>query len=180
MRNLQIGVIGSMADLKYSKQTLAVAEDLGRTIARRGFTLVFGAEKDSDSLPTAAARAAGKAGGLTVGVTYESGLSAYDDSAVVLIASGMVRGGGRELVQALSCDGLIAIDGGSGTLNEITVAYQAGIPVVCLSQGGWSQKLAGTYLDARRRYRFGKAKNAESALGQLVKMIQSKQGKSWH
>lgn len=180
MRNLQIGVIGSMADLKYSKKLEQLAESIGDQIARAGYTLVFGAEKDSDSLPTAAARSARRAGGVTIGIAYEKGLKIFDDdSATIVIATGLVRGGGRETVQSLSCNGIIAISGGSGTLNELTVAYQADIPVVTMKNtGGWSSKLAGTFLDNRKRYQYESASSANEALKMLVKMIESKQGKA--
>jgi len=43
----------------------------------------------------------------------------------------------------LSCNALICI-WGSGTLNEIAIAYQANIPIVDLEgSGGWGDKLIG-------------------------------------
>lgn len=156
MRNLQIGIIGSCSDLAYSQAAAAAAAQLGIVLARAGVTLVFGAEKDINSLPTIAARAAATAGGQTLGITYEKGLAVYDaEAATVLVASGLSRGGGRETTLMLSCNAAIALSGGSGTLNEMCIAYQANIPVICLTGfGGWSDKLAGTYLDDRRRYKF--------------------------
>lgn len=156
MRRLQIGVIGSCSDLDYSAAAADFAAELGQLIARAKATLVFGAEKDCNSLPTIAAAAAKKAGGETIGVTYEKGLDIFDTSAAtVVIATGLVRGGGRETSLMLSCDVVVAISGGSGTLNEICVAYQANIPVVLATGfGGWCDKLAGTYLDDRMRYKF--------------------------
>lgn len=176
MRTLQIGIIGSMADLQYSTDLEALARQLGLVIAQAGCIVVFGAEKDADSLPTIAALAARRAGGLTVGVTYEKGLDIFvPDAATVVIATGLVRGGGREMTQALSCDGVIAISGGSGTLNELTVAYQANIPAVVMAgSGGWSTKLSGSYLDGRKRYAYQSAENADEALKLLIKMIESK------
>ncbi len=150
VRNLQIGVMGSAADLGYTETVAKLAEEVGREVALAGCTLVFGAEKDCDSLSTAAGRGARSAGGLTVGITYGKGLKVYDD-ADVIIATGLERGGGREFVLALSCDAIIAISGGSGTLTEMLVAYQASIPVVGLCGcGGWSEKLAGQAFDSRR------------------------------
>ena len=172
-RILQIGVVGSAADLRYGEEPEKQATSLGRTIAERGYTLIFGAEKDCDSLPTVAARTAKSAGGLVIGVTYEKGLKIFDPAAAdVVVATGLTRGGGREMVQSLSCDGLIAVAGGSGTLNEVTVAYQANIPVVCMTgMGGWSDNLAGTFLDPRERYPFGTAVTAEAAIDDLEAMI---------
>ena len=70
MNNLQIGVMGSAADLNYSKNTESIAAKLGTQIAESGNTLIFGAEKDYDSLSTIANRSAKQAGGITVGITY--------------------------------------------------------------------------------------------------------------
>lgn len=160
MRRLQVGVIGSCSDLNYSCEAEEFAKNIGKMIAESGYTLMFGAEKDINSLPTIAALAASKAGGETIGITYETGLDIFKPAAAtVVIATGMVRGGGRETALMLSCDAVIAIAGGSGTLNEICVAYQANIPVVVVDLfGGWSKHLAGTFLDDRARYRFRVAK----------------------
>ncbi len=173
MRRLQIGVVGSCTDLDISKVAEQFATDLGYAIAKQGYTLVFGAEKDINSLPTIAARAARKAGGETIGVTYEKGLDIYDpEAASVVIATGLVRGGWRETSLILSCDIVIAIAGGSGTLNELCVAYQANIPAIVVDLfGGWSEKLAGQYLDTRNRYRYVVAKTPEEAMRHIATRV---------
>jgi hypothetical protein len=79
-RKLQIGVMGSAADLNYSKEIEAIAQKIGENIAKSGNILVYGAEKDYDSLSTAAARGAKKYAGLTVGVTYGVGKVVYDNT----------------------------------------------------------------------------------------------------
>lgn len=153
MRKLQIGVMGSCSDLNYSKEIEALAEAIGNEVAKAGAVLFFGAEKDFDSLSTAACRGAKKAGGITVGVTYGKGLGIVENDHVdIVVASGLERGGGRETALVLSCDAIIAISGGSGTLTEIAIAYQANIPIVVMKgTGGWSDKIADTYLDTRNR-----------------------------
>lgn len=116
-----------------------------------------------------------KAGGLTVGITYDKGLDVYEKEADVIIATGLVRGGGRELTLGLSCDALICISGGSGTLNEIAVAYQANIPIVVLKgSGGWSDKLAGTYLDARKRVKIKAAKTPKEAVEMAIRLAKKR------
>ena len=72
-RKLQIGVMGSAADLNYAPEIEKLAFTVGKLIAEKGGITVYGAEKDYDSLSTAAARGAKSAGGLTVGVTYGKG-----------------------------------------------------------------------------------------------------------
>lgn len=178
MKNLQIGIIGSCSDLKYSKKAKTAAQQLGKSLAQRGYTLIYGAEKDIDSLPTIAAKSCRMFGGVTVGMTYEKGMSLYEDNAAsIVVATGLVRGGGRETPLILSCDAVISISGGSGTLNEICVAYQANIPVIMLlGFGGWSDKLASSYLDERKRYEFITVKSPNEAIETVSRVVERSNG----
>ncbi|HIG98232.1 TPA: hypothetical protein HA231_02315, partial [Candidatus Woesearchaeota archaeon] len=152
IRRLQIGVMGSAQDLNYGKRLEELAEEVGLWIAKAGDVLVFGAEKDYDSLSTTACRGARKAGGLTMGFTYGRGKGIYQKDADLLVVTGMERGGGREFVLSAICDCLIGVSGDSGTLNELVVDYQLSIPMVALKgSSGWSEKLANQFFDARRR-----------------------------
>ncbi len=170
-RKLQIGVMGSCSDLQYSKQIEKLAEEVGYWIAKNNATLIFGAEKDVDSLSTAACRGAKKAKGLTIGVTYGKGKEVVEKNVDVIIASGLERGGGRELTLVLSCDAIITISGGSGTLTEIAIAYQANIPIVVLEgTGGWSDKLANQYLDGRNRLKAEAAKTPREAVELAIRL----------
>lgn len=179
MKNIQIGVMGSCSDLKYSTKIERLAEETGYWIAKNGATLLFGAEKDLDSLSTAACRGAKKAGGFTVGVTYGKGLDIKEKNIDVVIASGMERGGGREFVLVLSCQAIIAICGGSGTLTEIAIAYQANIPIVVIGKtGGWSSKIANQYLDDRKRIKAEMARTPKEAVEKAIQLIMSKNRKS--
>ncbi len=175
-RKIQIGVMGSMADLKYSKKIEKLAEEVGYWIAKNNAALIFGAEKDDDSLSTAACRGAKKANGLTVGVTYGKGKDVWQKEDVdIVIASGLERGGGREFTLVLSCDAVIAISGGSGTLTEIAIAYQANIPVVTLlNTGGWSDKLVNTYIDKRKRIKVEQAQTPKDAVIKVLQLIKNK------
>lgn len=169
--------MGSTADLKYTKEFERLAEKIGYWIAKKNGTLLFGAEKDYDSLSTAACRGAKKANGLTVGVTYGKGLDVVERNVDVVIASGLERGGGRELTLVLSCDAIIALQGGSGTLTEIAIAYQANIPVVVIAgSGGWSERLAGQYLDDRKRIKIEVAKTPKEAVTLAIKLSKKKYG----
>ena len=173
-RKLQIGVMGSAADVKYSKNMEKIAEEIGRLIAESGNITVYGAEKDYDSLSTAAARGAKKADGLTVGVTYGKGKDIWDKegNTDVLICSGLERGGGREFVLVNSCDGVVAVSGGSGTMNEMLIAYQLNIPVVVMAgTGGWADEMAGKYFDSRKRMKAIPAKTAKEAVGKILNLI---------
>ena len=174
-RKIQIGVMGSAADLNYSKDFEKLAEEIGYYVGKSGATLVFGAEKDYDSLSTAACRGAKKAGGLTMGVTYGKGMDIYEKENVdIVVVTGLERGGGREMALVYSCDAIIAVSGGSGTLTEIAIAYQANIPIVTLAEtGGWSEKLGGTFLDERKRVKIEVAKTPEEAVKTALKFIKN-------
>lgn len=174
MSKIQIGVMGSAADLKYTKDVEKAAEKLGELIAKNDAVLVFGAEKDSDSLSTAACRGAKKSNGLTMGVTYGKGKDIWDKkNADIIVASGLERGGGRELTLVLSCDAIISISGGSGTLTELAIAYQANIPMIALTGfGGWSDKLANQYFDDRKRRRVLQANTPEKAVKLAIDEIE--------
>lgn len=171
-RKIQIGVMGSVVDLKYSKEIEEKAEEIGYWVAKNNAILIFGAEKDFDSLSTAACRGAKKAGGFTIGITYGKGLAVFEKENVdAIIATGLERGGGRELGLVLSCDAIVTINGGSGTLTEIAIAYQANIPVVALrGSGGWSDKLAGEYLDDRKRIKIEFAETPQNAVKKAVEL----------
>lgn len=101
-----------------------------------------------------------------MGVTYGKGKDIWGkECADIIIPSGLERGGGRELVLVLACDAVISISGGSGTLTELAIAYQADIPMIALRGfGGWSDALAGTYFDDRKRRKVLQAKTAEEAV----------------
>lgn len=170
-RKIQIGVMGSAADLNYAKEIEKIAFEVGREIALSSNITVYGAEKDYDSLSTAAARGAKSANGLTVGVTCGKGKDIWDKEGVtdVIIATGIERGGGREFVLVNSCDAIISISGGSGTLTEIAIAYQSNIPIVAIKNtGGWSDKLAGTFIDDRKRLLVEEASSAKEAVEKAV------------
>lgn len=171
---LQIGVMGSAADLNYSDEVAQIAERIGELLAERGVTVVYGAEKDYDSLSTAAARGAKKNNGTTVGVTYGKGMDIWDKdgNTDIVIACGIERGGGREFVLVNSCHAIIAISGGSGTLTEMAIAYQSNIPTVAyVGAGGWSEKLAGKFMDDRERQRVLVAKTPEEAVELAISSI---------
>src|SRR3989338_1847316 len=170
-RKLQIGVMGSDADLAYGADIEKLAFAVGKAIAKAGHITVYGAEKDLDSLSTSASRGAKSEGGLTVGVTYQRGMNIWDKegNTDVIIVSGSERGGGREMVLVNSCDVIIVIAGGSGTLTEIAIAYQMNIPIVGLTgTGGWTDKLAGQYLDDRNRLKVEPANTPEEAVQKAI------------
>ncbi len=173
MKKIQIGIMGSAADLKYSMEALKFSKELGKLIAESGNILVYGAESDYTSLSTEAAKEASRNGGITVGVAGDKNKNIYGKfRPTVLINSGLDIGGGREFNLVLSCDVIIAISGGSGTLTEMAIAYQANIPIIVIPMfGGWSEKLSDSYLDDRNRLKCLSANTPKEALKLAIKLI---------
>lgn len=153
MQKLQIGVMGSAADLWYEERIADIAFAIGKTIAELGHVMVYGAEKDSDSLSTSAARWAKSIWGTVMGVTYGKTPDVWGEMRELtdcMVCTGMERWGGREFVLVSSCDAIVVVWGGSGTLNEMTIAYQKKIPIfVMKGTGWWAEKLANQYIDDR-------------------------------
>ncbi len=173
MRKIQIGVMGSAEDLNYSEAALLFAKELGKEIAKRDAVLVYGAEKEYSSLSTNAAIEADKNGGLTLGITGGKEKKVYGDfQPSILIPCGLEIGGGREFNLVLACDVIIAIGGGSGTLTEMAIAYQANIPIICISgYPGWAKKLANKYFDERKRFKCLEANTPKEAVDMAIKMV---------
>lgn len=170
-KRLQIGVMGSASDQNYPRELETLATEIGKRIAQAGHILVYGANRDTDTLPNVAARAAKAAGGLCVGVTYgrDRRVIYGKESADVIIATGSERGGGREFVLVHSCDVVIMLSGGAGTLTEVAIAYQMNTPIVALAgTGGWADKLAGEYMDVRQRVKILNAKTPQEAVDMAI------------
>jgi uncharacterized protein (TIGR00725 family) len=170
MKQFQIGIMGSAADLNYSNETEQFAKELGRLIAKSNNILVYGAEKEYTSLSTEAAKEASKNKGITVGITGGKGKNIYGEfRPTVLIPCGLEIGGGREFTLIQTCDVIIAISGGSGTLTEMAIAYQAAIPIITINKfDGWAKKLSNKYIDDRNRLKCISASNPEDAVKKAI------------
>lgn len=175
----QLGVIGSFADTELENEVIEIAREIGREIARSGNVLVFGIELDGDSLSTQAALSAREEGGLSVAIAYGSkGREFLEGSSDVMIWTGCERGGPRESIFVLSCDGVISISGGSGTLLEMAIAYMNKRPVVAIEgTGGMSDKFAGEFLDHRKREPVYAASSAKEAVELIISLIEDRKSR---
>ncbi len=108
----------------------ALAEELGRLVARKGATLVCGG---SGGVMEAAARGAKQEGGTTIGILPGHDRTLANPHIDHVVTTGM--GHARNLAVVSSGDAVIAVGGGYGTLSEIGLAAKIGRPVVIL--GGW-------------------------------------------
>ena len=129
MKNLSktrpvIGVMG--AGNNASETAVRHAYTLGRCIAQEGWILLNGGR--NCGVMDASAKGAKEAGGLTVGILPDADMrhaSAYIDIPILTDL-----GSGRNNVNVLSSDVIIACRGGAGTLSEIALAVKAQKPVV--------------------------------------------------
>jgi len=115
-----------------------LARRVGALLARAGYHLLCGG---GSGVMEAAARGAREEGGLTIGIlpgrdAAETPPNPYID---IPLFTGIHYA--RNLVNVLSSDVVVAIDGGLGTLSEIALALRCGRPVVML--GSWEFRIAG-------------------------------------
>jgi uncharacterized protein (TIGR00725 family) len=127
MKPFYVSVIGA-SDCEPSDR--ALAEEVGRLLARRGAIVVCGG---LGGVMEAVARGAKEAGGATIGILPGHDRSVANQHLDHVLTTGM--GHARNLAVVSSGDAVIAIGGGYGTLSEIGLAAKIGRPVVIL--GGW-------------------------------------------
>ncbi len=121
--------------------TYALAEEVGRELARRGATVVCGG---LGGVMEAACRGAKSAGGRTVGIL--PGTSAHDANPFVDVPIVTGLGQARNAIVVRSGRAVIAIGGEYGTLSEIAFALKFGIPVIGL--GTWQLAREGKIVPA--------------------------------
>lgn len=130
-----IGVIGaSECPVEISN----LAREVGHLVAASGCVLVCGGR---GGVMEAASRGAREAGGLVVGILPGSRREEGNRYLTVAVATGM--GEARNAIIARTCDAIIAISGGYGTLAEIGLALKMGVPVIGLDT--WQLARGGNF-----------------------------------
>ena len=141
-RFAQAALVG---DSDASYDNLALAEDAGEMLGRRGITLITGGR---GGVMEAASRGAARAGGLTVGITPGDDARAANPWCDIVLPTGL--GHARNALTALAGDFVVAVGGGAGTLSELCFAWIHARPIYVLAGSeGWSDRLAGGALDHR-------------------------------
>ncbi len=133
MSRTYIGVCGAA---RASAAESALAEEVGRLIARGGAVLVCGG---LGGVMDAAARGATAEGGTVVGILPGETRTGEGEHLTVSVPTGM--GEARNALVVRSADAVIAVGGEFGTLSEIALALKMGKPVVGL--GTWELAKAG-------------------------------------
>lgn len=121
---MTVAVIGGS---RCSAQEAALAETVGRELAKRGAVLVCGG---LSGVMEAACRGAAIESGLTIGILPSDNPSDCNPYVQIPIATG--AGYARNVAVVNSAQAVIAIDGDYGTLTEIGFALKSGIPVIGL------------------------------------------------
>ncbi len=169
---LQVGIIGSAGTEEYlkgwrsPKGLIKAVKTIGELLGDQGATIVTGG---GGGIMSTVAKAGIKKKSITIGFFNTLNDIGVGDIYTVGITTGMMEGG-PEYLLPLSSDIMIAVSGGAGTLNEMTVAYRNQVPVILLRGfGGWVDKIIpllfdGKYLDERKRIPFFIADSPKEAV----------------
>ena len=143
-----IGIIGS-GKKSCSKEMYDFGLELGNILLESGFRIVSGGK---GGIMEAVSR-----GGMNSENYFEGSIICILPSELkndsngfcdIIIPTGF--GINRNSIIINTADILIAIGGGSGTMSEISFAWQKGKKVLCVTEfDGWAKELAGKNLDTR-------------------------------
>lgn len=176
MKKLQVGVIGTAGWEEYPKnkpneKAYRLAYQIGKLIANRNAILICGGK---GGIMEEACRGAKENKGVTVGIISGNKRNKSNKYVDVEVVSGITNSGEDAIIISM-CDGIIAIGGGSGTLQEIALAYRNKKPVVAITNiMGWANKVADSYLDERKIIKIQKASSPNEAIDLLFKKIKNK------
>ncbi len=122
----KVGVIGSS---EVEKEGLKKAKTIGAEIAKNKCNLLTGG---CTGIPYAAVKGAKEGEGTTIGISPASnekehiekyGYPVENHDLIIYTGFGLK---GRNVILIRSCDAVIAVSGGFGTLNELTIAHAEG------------------------------------------------------
>ncbi len=174
MERYQIAVLGSHR-LDLPKEVYELSEKIGKEIAKRGHILITGV---ATGVSEYACKGAKSMNGLVVGISpydnKQDGGSITNKNYDIIIPTGMGYKG-RNVLTVRGADGIIVINGGLGTLNEVTIAEGEDKPIVVLNNtNGCAAKLEDLFKDLSPNYkkiRF--VDNAVSSLDIMLEMIEN-------
>ncbi len=175
---IRIGVMGSASGhIMRNNHSVEGAREVGRQIAKNNCILVNGA---CPGLPDEAAKFCKKNGGQTFGISpaisvcshiqkYKSPIEHYDG--FLFTGLGLMM---RDIINIRSSNGVIILPGGTGTLNEFTVAYDEGKPIgVLTGHDGVADHIAEIleFCHRKKTDRMVFSSNPEELVQKLIKII---------
>ncbi len=128
MRKTVIGVMGPGADA--TKRDIENAQLLGELIAKKGWAVLSGG-RNTGVMDAVSKGAKGKKG-LTIGILPDDDKTKFSEALDVVIVTNMRSG--RNYINVLSSDIIIACGMNSGTASEIALALQSQKPIILLSE----------------------------------------------
>ena len=168
-----VGVIGANKILP-SSDGYQFGFVLGEMLVDKNYFIVCGGR---EGIMEAVCRGAHKSDnyfeGCTIGILPSDNRNEANHWCDIIIPTGM--GFSRNQIIVNTADIIIAISGGSGTLSELSFAWQLGKKVVCYTGiDGWTKKLAGTDLDDRYSGLFVPAETLDEILEIVDKHFKDK------
>lgn len=156
-------IIGVMGVGNATPEQLKDAEQLGAAIAQAGWVLLTGGR--AAGVMEAASRGAKSAGGLTLGILPGGDRRQASEYVDLVICTDL--GNGRNNINVLSSEVVIAVGMGMGTASEIALALKNHRPVILLKPDpethAFFQKYAGENLHI--------AGNVQGAIAQVATLL---------
>ncbi|MHA1729035.1 MAG: TIGR00725 family protein [Promethearchaeota archaeon] len=183
-----IGIIGTSSA---SPSVLSLAKMLGERLIDNGYRIATGGLMGiMEAVSKGAHNSSRYKEGDVIGIIPGHLKSDANDFVDIVIPTRM--GYARNLILVSTADAVVAIAGGSGTLSEISMAWQYNKPIIAIQLNpqerkleditkltesndfiqnvGWSSILAGMKLDDRREEKIYSAKSIEDTI-KLLKII---------
>ncbi|MFC1543446.1 TIGR00725 family protein [Candidatus Neomarinimicrobiota bacterium] len=132
MNSYRPPIIGVMGGGQVSPEIANLAHELGQALASEGWVVLSGGR--NAGVMAAVSEGAALAGGLVVGILPDRDLSRASHYLTIPIRTGL--GDGRNILNILSSDVVVALPGGAGTLSEIALALKNRKPLLLL---GWQE-----------------------------------------
>ncbi len=169
MPRLIIAIIGN-ANIENDIEKQKISFELGKLIIDNGFVLATGGLGGVMEYASKGAKTSEKyTNNSIIGVLPDYNSDNANKYIDIAIPTGF--GLARNLVLTSMANAVIAIGGGSGTLNEISASWQMNKLIIGLQVNGWSEKLCGKALDDRRKDIIYCAKSAREAIEVLNSKI---------
>lgn len=157
-----IAIIGN-ASIENDIEKQKISFELGKLIIDNGFVLATGGLGGVMEFASKGAKTSEKyTENSIIGVLPDYNSDNANKYIDIAIPTGF--GLARNFMLISMANAVIAVGGGSGTLNEISASWQMNKLIIGLQVNGWSEKLCGKALDERRNDIIYCAKNAKEAI----------------
>ncbi len=157
-------IVGVMGGCTASAEALDGAYHIGRLIAEHGWTLLNGGRPEG--IMDASSRGAKEAGGTVIGVLFDDDRDNASEYLDYVLPTGL--GSGRNIINVLSSDVVVACEGNGGTMSEIAMALRFERRVIVL---GFDPGAA--FLDRCGRGEWSLAATPDEAISQIKAFLES-------